>query len=148
MVSVDRVLELMSIDCPKTTCIVYRYGSKILVGKRNDDKKWTFPGGHLEENELPYEAAKRELFEEAGLYVGNKFIMKDAQHTVKPSGKEVCVFVFETFSNGFQIPVRAFDPDEEVSEWKWVELNKNTPELQPINQHVSKNNLVLKYLFG
>lgn len=32
-------------------------------------KKWLPPGGHVEENELPPDCAKREAFEETGLHV-------------------------------------------------------------------------------
>lgn len=40
---------------------------KLLMGKRNDNGKWTVPGGHIDEGEDPFEGMARELKEEAGL---------------------------------------------------------------------------------
>ncbi len=43
--------------------------SKILLHLHQKFKKWMPPGGHLEENELPHEAAIREALEETGLRI-------------------------------------------------------------------------------
>lgn len=40
---------------------------RILIGKRNDDKLWATPGGHIEPDESWEEGVLRELKEEAGL---------------------------------------------------------------------------------
>lgn len=40
---------------------------RILIGKRNDDKLWATPGGHIEPDESFEEGVLRELKEEAGL---------------------------------------------------------------------------------
>jgi len=45
-------------------------GRALMLQRGGDDNnagKWEFPGGHIEENELPIEAAKREWQEEVGL---------------------------------------------------------------------------------
>lgn len=42
---------------------------KILFIWHKKLKTWLFPGGHIEENELPDEAVKREIYEETGLDV-------------------------------------------------------------------------------
>ena len=50
------------------TCHVI-YDNKVLLIYHKKFKKWLPPGGHMEENETPAEAAKREVFEETGLHV-------------------------------------------------------------------------------
>ncbi|MEA2056232.1 MAG: NUDIX domain-containing protein [Patescibacteria group bacterium] len=42
---------------------------KILLIKHRKLKMWLCPGGHLEEEELPHQAAEREFFEETGVKV-------------------------------------------------------------------------------
>lgn len=53
---------------------------KILLVKHRDFKKWVQPGGHLEYNETPEEAATREVFEETNIKVkllGDRFPRED-----------------------------------------------------------------------
>jgi 8-oxo-dGTP diphosphatase len=52
--------------------IIWKSG-KVLIGKRtgsHGDNTWSFPGGHLEENETPAATGRREVGEETGLEVG------------------------------------------------------------------------------
>lgn len=42
------------------------YNGKILLSRHKSRSTWETQGGHIEENETPLEAAKRELFEESG----------------------------------------------------------------------------------
>ncbi|MDD3453032.1 MAG: NUDIX domain-containing protein [Bacilli bacterium] len=49
---------------------------KILLVKHKKLKKWVQPGGHIEHNEIPEEAAVREAYEETGLKIkllGDRF---------------------------------------------------------------------------
>lgn len=49
---------------------------KILLIKHKKNRKWTQPGGHIEYDETPEEAALREVYEETGLKVkllGDRF---------------------------------------------------------------------------
>ena len=49
--------------------IIDPYTKKILLVKHKKNKRWTQPGGHMEENETPEETALREAYEETGLRV-------------------------------------------------------------------------------
>lgn len=50
-----------------TTYIVE--GAKVLLIYHRKLNKWLPPGGHIDPNETPAEAAKREAFEETGLHI-------------------------------------------------------------------------------
>jgi 8-oxo-dGTP diphosphatase len=53
--------------------MIYKSG-KVLIGKRigsHGAHTWSFPGGHVEADEAPEVAAKREVFEETGLEIGH-----------------------------------------------------------------------------
>jgi ADP-ribose pyrophosphatase YjhB (NUDIX family) len=47
--------------------IVENDRGEILLILRSDNKKWAYPGGSVDLNEVVEEAAKRELFEETGI---------------------------------------------------------------------------------
>lgn len=49
--------------------IIDPYTKKILLVKHKKNRRWTQPGGHMEENETPEETALREAYEETGLRV-------------------------------------------------------------------------------
>ncbi len=50
----------------KYVVVLSYYNGKILLSRHKDRSTWETQGGHIEENETPLEAAKRELFEESG----------------------------------------------------------------------------------
>ena len=50
----------------KYVVVLSYYEGKILLSRHNDRSTWETQGGHIEENETPLDAAKRELFEESG----------------------------------------------------------------------------------
>ena len=51
------------------TGLVFNESGQILMIKHKQQGKWLPPGGHVEENELPCEAAAREILEETGVSV-------------------------------------------------------------------------------
>ena len=56
--------------------IINPENKKILLIKHKKNRKWTQPGGHIEYDETPEEAALREAYEETGLKVkllGDRF---------------------------------------------------------------------------
>ncbi len=50
----------------KFVVITARYKNKWICVRHKDRITWELPGGHIELGENPFEAAKRELFEETG----------------------------------------------------------------------------------
>lgn len=52
----------------KAAGFLFRFQNSVLLLKRADGDVWGFPGGHIEPNETPLEAAKRECAEEMGAY--------------------------------------------------------------------------------
>ena len=50
------------------SCFIVKNG-KVLLLKHDKLGFWLQPGGHIEKNELPHEAAKRETFEETGFEI-------------------------------------------------------------------------------
>lgn len=60
---------------------------KILLVKHHLFDKWVQPGGHIEDNETPEEAATREVYEETGIkvsIVGERFPREDDM--IRPLG--------------------------------------------------------------
>ena len=67
--------------------IINPLNKKILLVKHSDYDKWLQPGGHIEENETPEEAAVREVYEETGLKIvllGERFPRED--DLIRPLG--------------------------------------------------------------
>lgn len=54
----------------KYVVVCVRHEGQWLLVRHRDRDTWEMPGGHIESNETPIEAAHRELFEEAGVKAG------------------------------------------------------------------------------
>ena len=67
--------------------VINPLNKKILLVKHHLFNKWVQPGGHIEENELPEEAAIREVYEETGVKItllGERFPRED--DLIRPLG--------------------------------------------------------------
>ncbi len=83
---------------------------RILMQQRSDDGTWSYPGGRIEIDETVEDAARREVFEECGLRVGEMDLLgvfsgQELNH-VYPNGNEVCgidiVYVSHDYSGSLE----------------------------------------------
>lgn len=108
---------------PKKVAVVCAYDRSglMLWGKRRDDGLWTTPAGHFANaSEPPVLAAVRELFEESGLMPD---VTPLAVAVERAGPVEVHVFRAEVHGQA----TSAYDPDMEVSEWRWVNVSGGLP---------------------
>jgi 8-oxo-dGTP pyrophosphatase MutT (NUDIX family)/GNAT superfamily N-acetyltransferase len=126
---VDGVIQIASVA-------PFNDEGKLLFGRRRDDKRWTLPGGHMEEGEDPLHAAVRELIEETGL---RPSAMEDlgTGPVVGKDGKKLMIHCFRATVTGK--PSNAADPDQEVSEWRWVDVDDGLPDEIAANLSARKN---------
>jgi len=116
-------------------CLIRDWKDDILMGKRNDNKKWTQPGGHLDKGECPYAGAIRELKEETGLDATCTKLVKVCKNG------PIMIYVFEMKVDCDQEVDVSLDPDKECDAWDYTDPNEISDELHvPI-----EDNAVLKY---
>jgi len=95
----------------------------VLVGIRNDNGKYTIPGGHLEVKEDPFEGVARELKEEAGLDALEMKIVK-----VTKRGNMVIYVMKITVAREQEIDCSK-DPDKECDAWFYIDPNEVADQL-------------------
>lgn len=109
--------------------VLFTDGKKLLLIRRADGDhkgKWDIPGGHIEENESPLKAARREGDEEVGTARGQKI------HEFK----NPFVYIFK-ISSPFKVEL-----SNEHSASKWVTLD----EVTSFDLHPAFKNNWKKYL--
>jgi len=80
--------------------------------------KWTFPAGHLEENETVFEGAKRETFEETGCEVELKKVFPIFIKRVEDVNRIMIHFLADLLKEG-----SILDRDE-ILEAKWIAVGE------------------------
>lgn len=130
-------------------CLCNKEGkvTHILFGLRNDSKKFTLPGGSIEKGESAFNAALRELKEEAGLSADPKQVKNiGSDNCLTPEGKEIVVHAhllkIPAHKRPLVTPLK--DPDKECSKLLWVPVKDGKlPSIIANNLH-SKKNVVLQ----
>lgn len=119
-------------------------GDRLMMGKRNDNQRWTLPGGHLDQGETPLDGAARELAEETGIKVNPKELhLLGSEAVTTFTGKQMVIHSYACFGH-FDTDTE-LDPDQEVQEWKWVDISNGLPYAVSSNLHSPKNT-TLKFL--
>jgi len=108
---------------------------QVLLGKRNDDAKkassdlhgegtWTMPGGKLDFQETLVDGAYREVLEETNIKIDKEKIkvISVADEIVRDNHYVTVGFLCENFDG----EAKMMEP-EEITEWRWYDLN-NLPE--------------------
>jgi len=95
----------------------------VLTGIRNDNGKYTVPGGHLNKGEDPFEGVARELKEESGLDAKSMKIVK-----VTKKGK-MLVYVMKVEIDPNQEVDATQDPDQECDTWFFMDPNETVHNL-------------------
>lgn len=122
---------------------------KVLLGKRHEDPEkassllhsagtWTMPGGKLHFGESLNEGACREVLEETGIKI-NKDDLKliSLTNDIVETAHFITVgFLCEDFEGEPQV----LEPDE-ITEWKWFDLNELPSPLFLPSEKVLKNYL-------
>jgi len=115
---------------------------KLLLLKQERSKFWLLPGGHIEDTELPHEAAIREVLEETGLQVE---LLQKADENARTSivtpiplphhmkllpcrDKKDLDFVFVGKVVGGELKI---DSESKQAKWFTKEEILNTPEVGP-----------------
>lgn len=121
---------------------VFNKDGALLFGRRKDNGKWTLPGGHMEGDESELAGAQRELEEEAG-FSDVDLVHLGSEVITGFRGGKIEVHAFMTNLDGEASSVN--DPDDEVEEWRWVDVDDGLPAEIAGNLHSPKN-VTLKLL--
>lgn len=114
---------------------------KILLVKHSDYDKWLQPGGHIEEDETPEEAAIREVYEETGIKItllGERFPREDdlirplgVQCNRKKDGTRFIDIIYAAIPNNLDSEIKL---NSESTEIGW--FTRNELERIPVFQDV------------
>lgn len=98
----------------KYAVIVARYRGKWILCRHKERTTWEIPGGHLEANETPDQAAIRELWEETG--------------TVKAKITRICCYGVQDYGMLYFAEVKELSPIPETSEIGEIDFFDSLPE--------------------
>jgi 8-oxo-dGTP diphosphatase len=95
LVALDRVTErdLWDLDDPLgTSLIVVRHGSAVLLGLDRWRHRWELPGGELDDEEGPQQAAERTLYERTRVTVWGPSLVGVATFVLDAGGEAAAVY--------------------------------------------------------
>ena len=107
-----------------STYVINPDNKKVLLVTHKDFNKWLQPGGHIEENETPEEAAIREVYEETGIkatLIGERFPREDdmirplgVQCNRKENGDRMIDILYVGKPNNPDAPLKLNDESEDI----------------------------------
>jgi len=113
---------------------------RVLIGKKEEEDQphsgeWHFPGGHLEEDENPEEAIKREILEETGLEINVHHIVDVMTFSWDREGeKDSLLVLYHCEANS-----KDTEPKDDLEDVKWVEPEQLEDELWSTEAERIKN---------
>ena len=128
----------------RAATIIVKDGDKFLMGKTNEEGRWTLPGGWVDDLESVHGGALRELREETGIMASRlKFL--GSRLVESEMGKPVEVAIYQCQWDGSVAPTGKHDPDKEVKKWEWFDVKQAlSPEVLGNLKHA--NNIGLDHL--
>ena len=118
-----------------------RHNDKVLILKRSNKVKtmkglWAGVSGIIENNELPLERAKKEIFEELGIVEENISLVKSTKE-MKVNSPQYKNHEWEIFPFMFETNNPTITLNWENSEFRWIKINELTkfetvPSLQKV----------------
>ena len=122
---------------------------KVLLGHRNENPEkassllhgegnWTMPGGKLDFQERLKKGATREVLEETGIKVKNLEVISVSNDIVTDAHFLTIGFLTEEFEG----EPKVMEPDE-ITEWKWFDLNA-----LPFPLYFPSEKIIKNYLAG
>ncbi len=131
--------------------VINPINKKILLVKHHIFDKWVQPGGHIEENETPEEAAVREVYEETGLkisLIGERFPREDdlirplgIQCNRKENGDKHFDIIYVGTPNNIDTPLKISSESKDIG-WftrKELENMKVFPDVKITADYILKN---------
>ena len=123
---------------------------KVLLGHRHQDPEkassalhgegtWTMPGGKLNFQEDLKKGAVREVLEETGIAAKNLEVISVSNDIVSDNHFVTIGFLCEEFEG----EPKVMEPNE-ITEWKWFDLNNLPSPLYPPSEKIIKNYLAKK----
>jgi ADP-ribose pyrophosphatase YjhB (NUDIX family) len=127
---------------PSVTMIVRDDRGRILLTKNADVNSWTLPGGGIEPNESPKDAAVREMREETGLLVEPVRIIGvyggPEYRVVYPNG-DVASYVATVFECKVISGEMAPDYEESLDVRYFSEVELNSMQIRPMERIVLRD---------
>ncbi len=80
--------------------------------------QWIFPGGGIKKNELPEEAARREIREEIGIELSK--VIKIGEFISNKEYKKDTIFVFSGEAKSLELEI----DKNEIAEVRWFDTNE------------------------
>lgn len=125
-------------------------GRKVFLGHRHEDPEkassllhgegtWTMPGGKLHFKENLKEGAIREVFEETGIKIKDLRVISVSNDIVSDAHFVTIGFLSEEFEG----EPKLMEPNE-ITEWKWFDLDKLPSPLYFPSEKIIKNYLAKK----
>lgn len=136
-------------DIRRVASVAVVWDGRVLMGKRRDNQKWTFPGGHVNPEETLKQGAIRELREETGIECDPRNIMP-----LTPvldlngfQGDPLQLQCWVLRLGDRPATTMMTDPDGEVLRWRWMGLSKGLTDEIYESLHVPpERNAMLKAL--